>query len=342
MATVVSSTDIPPGGEGKIKVKVSTRGRKGKLRKTVSVYSNDPDTPRFPLKIQGQVEVVAGFEPQRINLKHVPVGETVTQTAKVTGKDIDKLEISDLTSSRDDLKAELIEEDGRQAVKITLTAKDKPGRFSARVTAKTNLDKPDKIQLFVYGHISQDLVVDRSYVFFPTVVDQKNGGLLTRALGTVAAPLIEKKRTAKVKVSSLSGKPFRITGVTDPEGAVLGTVDRQGEDWYVHLMLVSPPQGARGKVKLHTDRDDQEVVEVRYSARRPRGIRRPGRTGGKPKKLRRIRPTLLKPTIQPKQGGKNGARGPTGVRRLPVKPGGHSPSRAKPLRIKPKPPAPEQ
>ena len=64
MATVVSATELPPGGEGKIEVKVSTRGRKGKLAKTITVESNDPKTPRFLLKVHGQVEVLAGFDPQ--------------------------------------------------------------------------------------------------------------------------------------------------------------------------------------------------------------------------------------------------------------------------------------
>ena len=82
---------------------MSTRGRKGKLQKTVTVYSNDPKNPRLPLKVHGEVEMLAGFEPQRINLKHVAVGETVTQTARLAGKAADKLRISELHSSRDDL-----------------------------------------------------------------------------------------------------------------------------------------------------------------------------------------------------------------------------------------------
>ena len=314
---------------------MSTRGRKGKLQKTVTVYSNDPKNPRLPLKVHGEVEMLAGFEPQRINLKHVAVGETVTQTARLAGKAADKLRISELHSSRDDLKAELFEEDGRQAVKITLTAADKPGRFSARVTAKTNLEKPDKIQLFVW-HISQDLVVDRSYVFFPTTLDENGGDLFTRAMDTVSAPLLENKRTVKLKVSSLSGKPFRITDVTDPEGAVVGTADHQGEDWFVHLMLVSAPQGTRGKVMLHTDRNDQEVVEVRYSARRSKRPPRATGPGGKNHDLRVVKPVRLNPVNRaPAVGGKRVPL-PEGVQRLPAQPAKEPRPDARPLRIKPK------
>ena len=57
MATVVSAAEIPPGGEGKIKVKVSTRGRKGNLQKSVVVQSNDPKQPRYNLKIKGMVRL---------------------------------------------------------------------------------------------------------------------------------------------------------------------------------------------------------------------------------------------------------------------------------------------
>ena len=53
---MVSAADLPPGGEGKIEVKVSTNGLNGPLTKTIEVFSNDPATPRLRLTVSGRVE----------------------------------------------------------------------------------------------------------------------------------------------------------------------------------------------------------------------------------------------------------------------------------------------
>jgi hypothetical protein len=52
---VVSTADLPPGGEGKIEVKVATNGINGSVAKAVEVFSNDPKQPQLRLTIKGTV-----------------------------------------------------------------------------------------------------------------------------------------------------------------------------------------------------------------------------------------------------------------------------------------------
>ncbi|MBT8369423.1 MAG: DUF1573 domain-containing protein, partial [Deltaproteobacteria bacterium] len=48
---------MPPGGEGKITIKVDTKGYGGrKMSKTAVVYTNDKTRPQQNLVISGQVE----------------------------------------------------------------------------------------------------------------------------------------------------------------------------------------------------------------------------------------------------------------------------------------------
>ncbi len=56
---MVSAADLPPGGEGKIEVRLATAGHQGWMEKAVEVYSNDPVTPRLVLKVSGNVVAVA-------------------------------------------------------------------------------------------------------------------------------------------------------------------------------------------------------------------------------------------------------------------------------------------
>jgi hypothetical protein len=288
MATVVSAAEIPPGGEGKIKVKVSTRGRKGNLQKSVVVQSNDTKQPRFLLKIKGVVEVFAAFDPDRLNLKNVAKGETISKTIKLAGQKVDKLKISELVSSKpDELTAELIEEEGKPAVKVTFKAGDQARRISARLTGKTNLKTPKEIFLHVYGQVSEDLVAERPFVFFAGQAGEATGSLLAQTASILTAPFKTRNRAVKLKVSSLAGEPFEITGVEDPQGNVIGTAMKENDQWQIFLMLAKQPKSPRGIVRILTDRDDQPAIEVRYNARtsgRPRPARppagvHPGRSG---------------------------------------------------------------
>jgi hypothetical protein len=318
MATVVSAAEIPPGGEGKIQVKVSTRGRKGNLQKSVVVQSNDPKQPRYNLKIKGMVEVIAAFEPDRLNLKNIAKGETVTQTVKLAGREADKLKISELVSSKpEELTAEMVTEEGKPAVKVTFTAGDKSGRISARVTGKTNLKNPKEIFLYVYGQVSEDLVAERPFVFFPGHASAGAGSLLAETASILIAPFKMKNQAVKLKVSSLAGKPFEVTGVEDPQGNVIGTAKKENDEWQVFLMLAKKPKTPRGVVRILTDRKDQPAIEVRYNARtslRPAPQRLPPG-------IRPAPPGKRPPIIRPKQGAQP-------VRKMP------NVQNVKPLKIK--------
>jgi len=48
---VVSEREIPPGGEARVSVTLDTARLGGRTTKTVSVYTNDPDSPVVPLRI---------------------------------------------------------------------------------------------------------------------------------------------------------------------------------------------------------------------------------------------------------------------------------------------------
>jgi hypothetical protein len=230
---------------------VKTQARVGKLEKIITVSSNDPQTPKLQLKVAGTVERIAGFEPNRINLEKVLTGTTTTKTVEIFAKDPEKFQITKLTASDpESFKAETITENGKPAVKVTFTAGDKEKAFSGRITAETNLSSPKQIDLYVFGKVSSDLVLDKEYAFF-NPIDPKNPS------------------TVELRVSSLSAKPFKLTKVEDSSGSIQGTFAKKGKDWLVTLKLIKEPQDPRGKFKLVTDRKDQPRLEVFYVINKP-------------------------------------------------------------------------
>ena len=48
-----SQNVIPPGGEASIRARLDLRGRNGLQQKTITVTSNDPDTPNLTLQLKG-------------------------------------------------------------------------------------------------------------------------------------------------------------------------------------------------------------------------------------------------------------------------------------------------
>ena len=59
---------IPPGGEGKIELKVDTRNLSGTVKKEASIYSNDPKSSVMTITLRANVKQSVQVSPQRIKM----------------------------------------------------------------------------------------------------------------------------------------------------------------------------------------------------------------------------------------------------------------------------------
>lgn len=73
---------IPPGGEGKIEIKVRTKGYHGTIHKRVRVYTNDPANNIVKLSIKALVEVPIYVSPTRVNF-YGTGGQVLTKFVEV-------------------------------------------------------------------------------------------------------------------------------------------------------------------------------------------------------------------------------------------------------------------
>lgn len=248
MAAVVSAAELPPGGEGKIEVKVVTAGRSGPLEKTIDVTSNDPQTPHLTLKMKGQVETIAAFEPSWLMLGKVGAGSTKTEIVKLVGRDASKVKLQDIRVSDSSLlKAEPVTLQGNQALKVTLMASEKEGPVTGNITAQTGLDRPAAITLTVRAEISRDIYTEPGRVYFT-----------------------EKAPEVRLTFMSLSSRPFKIIKVFDPEKAV--EVKRMDPTTFV-LKLVNQDK-KNGKIVARTDRKDQSEIIIEWSTSSPSDFKR--------------------------------------------------------------------
>ncbi len=76
---------IPPGGEGKITLRLNTRGYEGKVRKTARVYTNDPKTPQDTIVIEALVKTPIILSDRMVFLQGT-TQEAVTRTVDIKGE----------------------------------------------------------------------------------------------------------------------------------------------------------------------------------------------------------------------------------------------------------------
>jgi hypothetical protein len=76
---------IPPGGEGKITLKVDTRGYEGKFRKAARVYTNDPKIPQDTLVMEALVKTPIVLSERMVFLQGT-TQEAVTKAVDIKGE----------------------------------------------------------------------------------------------------------------------------------------------------------------------------------------------------------------------------------------------------------------
>jgi len=73
---------IPPGGEGKITLKVNTRGYSGNINKGASIYTNDPRHQLVRIGIKAFVRISIHLSKSRIYFKGL-AGQKITKTITI-------------------------------------------------------------------------------------------------------------------------------------------------------------------------------------------------------------------------------------------------------------------
>ena len=149
---------LPPGGEGKISLKVNTAGYGGRtLNKSAIIESDDPLKPAVTLTISGAVERFARITPPRVTLNGVgsaPMKQVIEIVAeerypfRVVGA-----EAREGKFIRFDIEALPVAE-GPSHYRLTVeNRRVKKGRYYDTITLKTDSPVRPSIHLQVYGNI---------------------------------------------------------------------------------------------------------------------------------------------------------------------------------------------
>ena len=73
---------IPPGGEGKITLKIDTKDSQGEIHKSAKVYTNDPGKKLEIISMKATVKVAVYLSTKYVYLRG-PAGQKLTKTIKI-------------------------------------------------------------------------------------------------------------------------------------------------------------------------------------------------------------------------------------------------------------------
>lgn len=254
----LTGTDIAPGQEGKLTLRLNTSRQKGILKHKVTLKTNDPKHPSVVFELEGEVEVLAAFEPDVVSFGDILKGSTKSAELHLVGTKTKQMKPGELVSSDpDQIQAEFAKNGADKFVKVTIKAPNKEGRLAGLIRLSTGLENPKEIRARVMARVSSDLVTDRSYALF----SMKQQGVDKEEFKSKDQPVY------LVHVRSLSNKAFKITEISDPLGIVTGQAEPVKNGWKIELKLAKKPSQKRGDILIHTDRKDQPVLSVKYIIR---------------------------------------------------------------------------
>jgi hypothetical protein len=182
-----------------VTLKVNLRGYQGSVKKTATVFNNDPQNPRATLTLQGTVKALIEVQPAN-DMKFRGMAEQLTEkTIDLVGTS-QRFRIQKVESNLDDkirYQMETVEEGKHYRLKVTNLLKQ--GNYNGFIKCTTDLSEKSEITIRVNGYIEGEISVKPLMVL----------------IGRLSAQ--QPVRSGKVLVVSNRNKPFQIKTLTYDE-----------------------------------------------------------------------------------------------------------------------------
>jgi hypothetical protein len=173
-AVILTNDTIPPGETGGIKATFSSGSLAGNIKKSITVSSNDPDTPKYRLTIFGEIIKDLIITPEHIDFGSIFTGEEMSKTVIIKSQTEPDFKIKKITPSKPFIDATIVgEENGEYIIKIALKHKPVIGRFSGGIYLETNSQIQQKVNIPFFGEIAGDITTYPKKIYFGSVVKGK-------------------------------------------------------------------------------------------------------------------------------------------------------------------------
>ncbi|NVL92662.1 MAG: hypothetical protein HWN71_06440 [Desulfobacterales bacterium] len=141
---------IPPGGEGKVTLRINTKGYEGEIRKRARVYTNDPHKSIEVLTVRAFVKGPISLTPRSVYLKG-KVGRDITKTVRVSAEENKPLKLEPSRFSLSDKVRYRIEEvEAGREFRVHFTGvSNAVGTYRGFLKLKTNYPERPEITIWI-------------------------------------------------------------------------------------------------------------------------------------------------------------------------------------------------
>ncbi|MCK4233865.1 DUF1573 domain-containing protein [candidate division WOR-3 bacterium] len=147
---------IEPGERGTIKVVFYSKGRQGKISKSIFVTTNDKENRVTRLAIVGIVKKTWNCEPKNVDFGEIKKDRILIDTVIISSVLVDTIRIDSITTEPAKLTAKIVSHKvDTVSLEVTLDPSEIKWRFVGVVRFYSNINKERKITIPVYARLKE-------------------------------------------------------------------------------------------------------------------------------------------------------------------------------------------
>lgn len=182
----------------------------GAISKNIKIYSNDPDTPVYSLKLSGEIMEDITINTRQISFGSVPKGKKVKVGIDVKPRPGFKLVIKDVISTNPDISIEYKKKGHEDKFVVEATLKDTAtiGVLTGNIQILTNSERQSRVIIPFSGEVLGDIRLYPSHLYFGVI--KKNN----KCVKSVFITLLKEN----IRVDKIEVQPDFLTSeiITDP------------------------------------------------------------------------------------------------------------------------------
>jgi len=247
---LATAKDVPPGGVGEVKATFLSKGFQGKVKKTLTVETNDPDNPRTGLSIFGEVIAEVMVTPRNINFRNVskdsPPKPIHLEIKLREGKGLKIKEVS--TDNPSIVLEEQKRTENEALYSVSLADKLPTGRLAGKIIVKTDSKKSPTTQVPCYAFVQGRVKISPQLVSFGVIRPGESS-------------------TRDITLSSTGNAPFSVDRVKATTDAITTEIlpDKEGEVYRLRVTYNAEDRRKRRvseTLKIYVGGEEEEILEV--------------------------------------------------------------------------------
>lgn len=141
--------EIPPGGEGKVTMKIDLKGFGGYVKKTATVESNDPQSPQIKLIMTGRARSLINIQPSTLVSFRKTADPSYEKVVDIVTNS-EPFHITRVTNGLEGKASYRLEtvEDGKH-YRIKISNLLKQGQYGGAITVYTDMKRKSEFNIFV-------------------------------------------------------------------------------------------------------------------------------------------------------------------------------------------------